>query len=522
MSIPFLSVKPRAIKLKVSPRFPAQVIGRAGIDVTKQNGDYYFDLDYNDFPTISTVPAGATYALIFDPATEQYAQMPIALLGGGISDAPTDGQLYGRKSAAWSVVPAGGGGITDAPNDGLTYGRKSAAWSKVLDAANNLSDLASKSIATRNLAPTDLNLSGTPNGTSPRITSYADSALICAGREYLGAYLNAWRTGGGKVANVLMRGDSTMMGAGLTDPNNTAPDKVFKAVAQRKGLICSNVINLGVSGATTADWKNTHLPADLAGYTGGNIPKLYVLNYGMNDPYTSGAALSIATSISNLRSGFATLRATWSGNQTSVVYVMPNTAYDDAGARNETWREQFAQLARQACRDYGVMFVDVYAALREARYNLLTGWINATDKVHPGDDFEVAIWSVVADAVFQSDFVQVACRKLDVTPASGWTQPASTENMGTVVSGDAVLASGYIQKTTPSTLPANTIVGTVHSYHVPTAHTQGTELVAWDNGSGNWQYLHGFINSNTGDITAKEAVTLTCARLYFGPSIWNH
>lgn len=89
MSVPFLSVKPRAIKLKVSPRFPAQLIGRAGIDVTKQDGKYYLDLDYNDFPTIGAVPAQATNALIFNPATGQYVQLPISLFGGGGSTGST-------------------------------------------------------------------------------------------------------------------------------------------------------------------------------------------------------------------------------------------------------------------------------------------------------------------------------------------------------------------------------------------------------------------------------------------------
>ncbi|MCP1779191.1 hypothetical protein [Bradyrhizobium japonicum] len=78
--------------------------------VTKQNGDYFIDLDYADFPVIGSVPAGATYALIFNPATGQYAQLPISLLGGGggggIPEAPNDGILYGRKSLAWSAVPA--------------------------------------------------------------------------------------------------------------------------------------------------------------------------------------------------------------------------------------------------------------------------------------------------------------------------------------------------------------------------------------------------------------------------------
>jgi hypothetical protein len=41
---------------------------------------------------------------------------------GGIPEAPLDGQLYGRESANWVVVPA------DAPNDGTAYARKSAAW----------------------------------------------------------------------------------------------------------------------------------------------------------------------------------------------------------------------------------------------------------------------------------------------------------------------------------------------------------------------------------------------------------
>ncbi|MBR0802827.1 hypothetical protein JQ636_04685 [Bradyrhizobium japonicum] len=127
-----------AIKLKVLPQFPSRLTGRAGIDVTKQSGEYFLDLDYNDFPVISAVPTGATYALIFNPATGQYAQLPIALLGGGIADAPNDGTLYGRKNLAWSAVPAG---LADAPSDGSTYARRSAAWitvRSVLTADRNL------------------------------------------------------------------------------------------------------------------------------------------------------------------------------------------------------------------------------------------------------------------------------------------------------------------------------------------------------------------------------------------------
>jgi hypothetical protein len=49
--------------------------------------------------------------------------------GGGIPEAPTDGEIYGRQNAGWVVVPSGGGGgISEAPTDGKPYVRQSAAW----------------------------------------------------------------------------------------------------------------------------------------------------------------------------------------------------------------------------------------------------------------------------------------------------------------------------------------------------------------------------------------------------------
>jgi hypothetical protein len=60
---------------------------------------------------------------------------------GGIPEAPTDGQLYGRSNATWVVVPTGGGGgIADAPNDGSMYARISASWQHITH--NNITDWA--------------------------------------------------------------------------------------------------------------------------------------------------------------------------------------------------------------------------------------------------------------------------------------------------------------------------------------------------------------------------------------------
>ncbi|MGQ0708692.1 MAG: hypothetical protein ACT4NV_02975 [Rhodoferax sp.] len=33
-----------------------------------------------------------------------------SILDGKLSDAPVDGQTYGRKNGAWAVAPSGGGG----------------------------------------------------------------------------------------------------------------------------------------------------------------------------------------------------------------------------------------------------------------------------------------------------------------------------------------------------------------------------------------------------------------------------
>jgi hypothetical protein len=57
----------------------------------------------------------------------------------GISDAPIDGTLYGRLNAAWSAVPSTG--ISEAPVDGNQYARKNAAWDVV--AAGGITDAPS-------------------------------------------------------------------------------------------------------------------------------------------------------------------------------------------------------------------------------------------------------------------------------------------------------------------------------------------------------------------------------------------
>jgi hypothetical protein len=153
---------PINIKFKVLPRFPAQVIGREAITVTKQNGIYYFDIDYSNLPLVSSIPPGATpYTLVWDPVSSQYLLIPLSSFT--YVEAPNDGTAYGRQSLAWVHVLAMTGGTltgplilqgdpasalgaatkqyvdahsgpiaSDAPSDGFTYGRLNAAWTRAL------------------------------------------------------------------------------------------------------------------------------------------------------------------------------------------------------------------------------------------------------------------------------------------------------------------------------------------------------------------------------------------------------
>lgn len=48
--------------------------------------------------------------------------------GGGIPEAPIDGEQYARKNATWEIVAVPSGGIAEAPTDGKPYVRQNSAW----------------------------------------------------------------------------------------------------------------------------------------------------------------------------------------------------------------------------------------------------------------------------------------------------------------------------------------------------------------------------------------------------------
>lgn len=87
------------------------------------------------FSAMPSIPGGVTGQVLTTNGAGGLHWGDVSGGGGGIPDAPNDGQLYGRQSAAWTVVPSGGGGgIPDAPNDGTMYGRKAASWAHLTSA----------------------------------------------------------------------------------------------------------------------------------------------------------------------------------------------------------------------------------------------------------------------------------------------------------------------------------------------------------------------------------------------------
>lgn len=71
-------------------------------------------------------PDGTLYILYNDGTSTQWVPvLPDLGGGGGVGDAPSDGNMYVRQNGAWvQIVP----GIADAPSDGNTYGRLDGAW----------------------------------------------------------------------------------------------------------------------------------------------------------------------------------------------------------------------------------------------------------------------------------------------------------------------------------------------------------------------------------------------------------
>jgi hypothetical protein len=83
---------------------------------------------------------GAFFVWYADGDSGQWVEVESGEGGGGIPEAPIDGQQYARQDATWTVVQAvgGKGGIEEAPMDGNFYVRQNGSWIDLKEALSSL------------------------------------------------------------------------------------------------------------------------------------------------------------------------------------------------------------------------------------------------------------------------------------------------------------------------------------------------------------------------------------------------
>lgn len=73
-----------ALKIKSLVNFPANAFGRTGIDVAKQDGAFYIDIDYSHFVPVPVIPATDVpnlYTLVWNVVTGIYELVPLQAVG---------------------------------------------------------------------------------------------------------------------------------------------------------------------------------------------------------------------------------------------------------------------------------------------------------------------------------------------------------------------------------------------------------------------------------------------------------
>lgn len=165
------------------------------------------------------------------------------------------------------------------------------------------------------------------------------------GRDFLSCVHK--RVIAGSTIRVVFSGDSTTEGSGLGDYRLP---QLFSEYAQRRGIRSVTTVNAGHSSATTSDWVSTYLAQDLV-----TPPNLYVLRWGLND-----AISNQDTFFTKLAQGLATIRASYTPAQMSVIVMAPNDTDDTPNNRDAAWAQRINWRISQIARQYQAAFIDTY------------------------------------------------------------------------------------------------------------------------------------------------------------------
>lgn len=186
-----------------------------------------------------------------------------------------------------------------------------------------------------------------------RINTYVDKYQRVCGMEYLSSIHNKIKTSAVPATKykVLLSGDSTTAQGWF--------ESFLTYSARSKGINCLEFTNVGHSGASTEQWRDTYLASDISA-----DPDVYILRWGINDGSLHG---SVDRFLTALREGLATFRATHSKNNCSVILMSPSPVSDDPNGRNETWMESIIPGIKEIAREYLCTYIDTYGYIYDAR-----------------------------------------------------------------------------------------------------------------------------------------------------------
>lgn len=257
-------------------------------------------------------------------------------------------------------------------------------------------------------------------GGNQQLNTKVDDNQHVIGREYLYAWTHALETT--RTAKVVCSGDSTTEGGGLASPYLFS-DLIGRGGTRRGYNITA--VNAGHSSKHTGDWVSTYLTGDLT-----QAPNLYVVRWGINDPYYGRTLADFKTS---LRAGLAQCRATYTVGQMAILLCVPNTTGDTPNGRDEKWYEQVRDVIRQAARDYQCCMIDLYGMFKDPRGGA-TRWLDNSfgdgRGIHPTRTFALQIASAVNEVLYPrdmmwrmagNDFYTVAPTAAPSTYPYGWS-----------------------------------------------------------------------------------------------------
>ncbi|HEU5320341.1 MAG TPA: SGNH/GDSL hydrolase family protein [Methylomirabilota bacterium] len=171
-------------------------------------------------------------------------------------------------------------------------------------------------------------------------------------------------------------GDSTVHGVGASAPPATYVSKLHARL--RAVYPNASLVNLGVSGATSADVVSAQLDRALA-----LRPGLVTLSVGPNDITAGGAAGGFARNVDTIFRRLAERRAVVVANLLPDLAVTPRFRGGPEEARVARLTVQFNDALRRTAGEHRVELVDLYGPSRAevpARPELV-----AADGYHPSD-----------------------------------------------------------------------------------------------------------------------------------------